>query len=498
MTRCLFVFVGVLFSGAVFAQDLLVNTRLQSLEYIEPNQSLTLQLADFFQRYDAPGPVATFVLHHPIPDEVRTLYTGRRLMGSNQYELLETDPLPRQTFLTQAESPYTHAFAVTGADFIWQTVEVQFQLLPEEAPITVANFMTYATVGDYTNTIVHRAVDRLPGEKTIVQAGGFALGENHLLRQLPDRGTIPLESTRFNTEGTLAMARSIGFDTATSQFFINLINNRPNFGNIYSVFGILKDPESSIQLLRDFSRADIFNLANFFPNLPFGETPLYAPYFEDPDNYMRIQEIRIPRGETSGIDYAWRFVTVGDEPTESELSNQASFGITIENGVLKVEPVDSGIVRIAVEGKRGEQTRSFNMTLLSYDRAALDVFPVSQIEPGGILVSSWYGAMNAFGTFPRIIHQNHGEQVILTAPPVAGIFIWDENLQSWLHTQIGRYPTLYHYGINRWIRYATGTGSGTGDERQPRWFYVWSNHTDSEDDPSGQWLREDDPLFQSH
>lgn len=113
---------------------------------------------------------------------------------------------------------------------------VLFELYPSKAPISVDNFLKYVTSGFYDGTIFHRVIPNF-----VVQAGGFTSGT---VQKTPTYPAIALESNNglSNLAGTLAMARTAEPNTATSQFYINLVNNsnldfvneqRPG----YAVFG---------------------------------------------------------------------------------------------------------------------------------------------------------------------------------------------------------------------------------------------------------------------
>lgn len=92
------------------------------------------------------------------------------------------------------------------------------ELFPEEAPITVENFLQYVDDGFYDGTIFHRVI---PG--FVVQGGGF----DEDFRQKETRAPIKNEADNGlkNKRGTLSMARTQQRDSATSQFFINLADN---------------------------------------------------------------------------------------------------------------------------------------------------------------------------------------------------------------------------------------------------------------------------------
>ena len=96
--------------------------------------------------------------------------------------------------------------------------DIKLELDAAAAPITVENFISYVKEGFYNNTIFHRVI---PG--FMIQGGGFDTAftqkkthapiKNEAMNQLP------------NKRGSIAMARTSVVDSATSQFFINLVDN---------------------------------------------------------------------------------------------------------------------------------------------------------------------------------------------------------------------------------------------------------------------------------
>lgn len=96
---------------------------------------------------------------------------------------------------------------------------VVLELNPEQAPVTVANMLAYANGGFYDGTLFHRVIFGF-----MVQGGGFNPG---LAYKPPTYSPIVLESNNglSNLRGTIAMARTNAADSATSQFFINQVDN---------------------------------------------------------------------------------------------------------------------------------------------------------------------------------------------------------------------------------------------------------------------------------
>ena len=114
--------------------------------------------------------------------------------------------------------------------------DITLELYPAKAPITVKNFLTYVNDKFYDGTIFHRVI---PG--FMIQGGGLTAD----MSEKANRPTIKNEAGNGlkNDRGTIAMARLPEPDTASSQFFINLVNNNLNHkddsveGFGYCVFG---------------------------------------------------------------------------------------------------------------------------------------------------------------------------------------------------------------------------------------------------------------------
>lgn len=96
---------------------------------------------------------------------------------------------------------------------------VVMELDPTTAPISVNNFLSYVNSSYYTNTLFHRVIAGF-----VVQGGGYTTG---LVKKAGQVAPIVLESNKglTNSRGTVAMARTSQPDSATSEFFINLVDN---------------------------------------------------------------------------------------------------------------------------------------------------------------------------------------------------------------------------------------------------------------------------------
>ena len=110
------------------------------------------------------------------------------------------------------------------------------ELEPAKAPITTNNFLSYVASGFYKDTLFHRVI---PG--FVVQAGGYISG---MLKRSSLASPIELETNKglSNLRGTVGMARTTVPNSATSEFYVNLVDNLSldykNSGNPgFAVFG---------------------------------------------------------------------------------------------------------------------------------------------------------------------------------------------------------------------------------------------------------------------
>ena len=129
--------------------------------------------------------------------------------------------------------------AVSNPQVVMETSkgEIVLELYPDKAPLTVKNFLDYIDAGFYSGTVFHRVI---PG--FMLQGGGFS-------RDMQKKSTLmPVKNEAFNglknDRGTIAMARTQDPHSASSQFFINTVDNaflnyksQTTAGWGYAVFG---------------------------------------------------------------------------------------------------------------------------------------------------------------------------------------------------------------------------------------------------------------------
>ncbi len=110
--------------------------------------------------------------------------------------------------------------------------DIVVELNPTKAPITAANFLRYTDVGFYSNKIFHRVISNF-----MIQGGGFTQDMVEASTYSPIK--LEVNNGLSNLRGTIAMARTSVYDSATSQFFINVVDNvfLDTNGGGYAVFG---------------------------------------------------------------------------------------------------------------------------------------------------------------------------------------------------------------------------------------------------------------------
>lgn len=170
--------------------------------------------------------------------------------------------------LAQAADP-----AAAKKNIIMETSKgvITIELFDDKAPITAANFRRYVNEGFYDGLIFHRVI---PG--FVIQGGGYAPGMKK--KRTHDPIVNEADNGLKNKRGTLSMARTQDIYSATSQFFINVVDNKSldhsgktpaKFG--YAVFGkvvdgmkvvdkIVATPTGQAGFYRDVPKEDVIML----------------------------------------------------------------------------------------------------------------------------------------------------------------------------------------------------------------------------------------------
>lgn len=250
------------------------------------------------------------VLHSPLArmmDQVRIAcrralgVEGRQAMAESlePRQLLASAPLPTLADMENTSRPVVRFETNFG--------DVDIELFNDIVPVTVQNFLAYVQTGRYDETFFHRlqlSDDRTspsapPAGISVLQGGGFAYDNLVGTSTPPQNPPINLEFTanrRSNLARTIAMARGNAANSATNQFYFNLVDNTnldssgPTSGFI--VFGRVIQGWDNVTGIQTNQRRNFTTQANQNPQVSdpafsdnrirgnFGNVPLTASYNE--------------------------------------------------------------------------------------------------------------------------------------------------------------------------------------------------------------------------
>ena len=242
----------------------------------------------------------------------------------------------------------------TGVRMTTNQGVIDIELMLDTAPVTSANFLRYAQYLQYNGTVFHRSVPlSVQSQIGVIQGGGFTAptqavtqmptAEQPLTNQQRPRpvatfAPIALEHPVGNVRGTVAMARTNNPNSATSQFFINTVDNNVDVGGPnprfsldavagspgregYAVFGTVKP--ASMSVVDSIAARAVMDISYILDDFSFGEAPLRRPHEDEvtfpllPSDYVVVSSVvpttvpvaSWPMG--AGLTYQW---WTGNEP----------------------------------------------------------------------------------------------------------------------------------------------------------------------------------------
>jgi cyclophilin family peptidyl-prolyl cis-trans isomerase len=501
----------ITFIAPATAETILVKVNRQTSEILPRDSQLQLDLTDFFQVYEAPGPIVSFEFEAPVVDEYRDLFTGRQwnpesgayLYDENGYALTEdTNPQNLITYKTTSGEPYNHLFRKKPQDLRTETHQVSYQLFPEDAPENVANFLGYLKRGDYEGAIIHRSEGErwrtAPGTYRLLQTGNVRRyrGDRddidipfELIRA---RSTVPLEAARSHIAGSLGIARGEAPNSASSQFFINTSNNSGFFNNFYTVIGELIETDS-LSALDDITKARHYGLGSWADSM--SNAPLFTPYLYESDSYPTFTNFTVSDGSSAGISFRWEFI----EPEESESEddeepedpwNRDSFDISIsEDGRLIVNRIDSGEAAIRIIATDSENREAeFELFLSGFNPDIIStVGSVTSAEPGERYFSTWFGNFSEHEwEHPFLDHESLG---LVWMRNIGGNNrILHHNELGWISVATARFPWFYSHQFETWLFSPRATTP------ESQWFYKPAERVEEAEEgeeqveqPLGEW-----------
>ncbi|HYD00872.1 MAG TPA: peptidylprolyl isomerase [Phycisphaerales bacterium] len=250
---------------------------------------------------------------------------------------------PSAPALTAGESLTLTLNVLTGVRMTTNQGMIDISLMLDTAPNTSDNFLRYVLAGRYDGTIFHRSVPMsVQSQIGVIQGGGYTAPTAAITEWAPPTpaqtptaidtfAPIALEHPVGNMRGTIAMARTSDPHSATSQFFINTVDNnidvpgerfsldaipgsptRPG----YAVFGTLSAP--SLTAVDGIAARWVADVSWLFDDFALSTVPLRRPFAEEvtlpllPEHYVTVSSATptvTPAGgwpQGAGLIYRWK------------------------------------------------------------------------------------------------------------------------------------------------------------------------------------------------
>lgn len=195
-----------------------------------------------------------------------------RLDALEPRALLAGTPLPALTDLANQSDAVVRLETNFG--------DIDIELFTTDAPISTTNFLNYVNSGRVSDTFFHRSAFNSDGSPFVLQGGGFRYKDGTGFEVIPTDSPIARETTgHSNLARTLAYARTNSINSATSQWFINYVDNTfldpTDASNGYAVFGQIIQGWSVVQAIQARSSQDLTGQAAFqgSNNSAFNEVP---------------------------------------------------------------------------------------------------------------------------------------------------------------------------------------------------------------------------------
>ena len=323
------------------------------------------------------------------------------------------------------------------------------ELFDDVSPNTVANFLNYVRDGDYDGTFFHRAI---PG--FILQGGGFSMGTNGVVSEVPSDPPVANEFRLSNIRGTIAMAK-LGGDpnSATNQWFVNLADNSANLdaqNGGFTVFArVLGD---GMDVVDAIAAQPIFNLG--YLGVAFSDTPI-IDYFGGAISREHLVTIN----SMTVIEYTLTSTGIAS-PASVPTGTSVLFTVTVTPGT---NPASTGITvtaDISSIGGSAAQTLfddGTNGDVVSGDNVFSFLATVGSGTSSGVHSIT----VNVSDSdFPRRNHLPRSDSV---------------DGSDVLHQRQGRSFTLFRRCVsNHCFRIRTGSKPTTGRQRRRDWPYSGS------------------------
>ncbi len=150
--------------------------------------------------------------------------------------------------------------------------DIVVELNAEKAPLTVKNFLSYVDDKFYDGTVFHRVI------KNFMIQGGGMVSEGGSFQEKDTKAPITNESSNGlkNDRGTIAMARTNDLNSATSQFFINVVdNNGLNHGGPYGGYAVFGKVTSGMDVVDEIRAVKTGN-KGYYQDVPMKDVTIVS------------------------------------------------------------------------------------------------------------------------------------------------------------------------------------------------------------------------------
>jgi cyclophilin family peptidyl-prolyl cis-trans isomerase len=318
---------------------------------------------------------------------------------------------------------------------------IDVQLLSDEAPKTVANFLTYVDSGAYGNSFIHRSLSVATSGLGIFQGGGYDIinGQIHIIgANLP----VGNEFNVSNTRGTLAMAL-VGPDTnsATTEWFFNDVDNSASLDpQGFTVFATVAN-SSSLAVMDALAAVPVPNPSPF--SSPLDQIPLINYVLGNPVTTQNIVYVNSIVREAAPVDAT---VTLSNLTASSNGSAQ---GVTVTTNPPGLGAIVTYNGSLAAPSAAGTYTVSASITSPGYTGSATGTFTI------GSAVSKTAATVTLGSLSAGYDGKAHAATATTTPPGLNVTFTY--NGGSTMPTALGSYTVVATINDSTHSGTATGT-----------------------------------------
>ncbi|MEZ6211848.1 MAG: peptidylprolyl isomerase [Phycisphaerales bacterium] len=272
--------------------------------------------------------------------------------------------------------------------------DIVIQLDSMRAPITVENFVTYVKDGFYDGTIIHRVVPNF-----VIQGGGFEPGLNQKATRRPIKNEW-MNGLK-NDRGTLSMARTGDPNSATSQFFINLVDNANldraiSGGAGYAVFAQVVE---GMEVVDEMAKVSTGNAPNGMQNVPnndiimtkvqmieesdvdasaLADAMKRSKAYDEKIDAQRKQREEAAKAQQAGAEA--KVKELGGDPDNMTRTDSGLLYFDLAEGDGPTPPGPTSVVRVHYSGWLTDGTK-FDSSL-DHDPPAPAEFPLNRVIKG--------------------------------------------------------------------------------------------------------------------